>query len=36
VEAIKAEQLPKTIDTAFHWSDKTNIDSDRVKPLLPS
>jgi ribose transport system substrate-binding protein len=34
VKAIKGETLPKTIDTGFHWYDKTNIDSDQIKPLL--
>jgi ribose transport system substrate-binding protein len=34
VKAIKGEQLPKVIDTGFHWYDKTNIDSDEIKPLL--
>ncbi|HEU4329020.1 MAG TPA: ABC transporter substrate-binding protein [Roseiflexaceae bacterium] len=34
VKAIKGEQLPKTIDTGFHWYDKTNIDSNEIKPLL--
>jgi ribose transport system substrate-binding protein len=34
VKAIKGETLPKTIDTGFHWYDKTNIDSDEIKPLL--
>jgi ribose transport system substrate-binding protein len=34
VKAIKGEQLPKTIDTGFHWYDKTNIDSAEIKPLL--
>jgi ribose transport system substrate-binding protein len=34
VKAIKGETLPKTIDTGFHWYDKTNIDSDDIKPLL--
>ena len=34
VKAIKGETLPKTIDTGFHWYDKTNIDSDTIKPLL--
>ncbi|MDQ3811323.1 MAG: ABC transporter substrate-binding protein [Chloroflexota bacterium] len=33
-KAIKGESLPKTIDTGFHWYDKTNIDSDTIKPLL--
>src|SRR2546423_10289336 len=32
VKAIKGEQLPKNIDTGFHWYDKTNIDSDQIKP----
>ncbi|WP_248925087.1 ABC transporter substrate-binding protein [Paenibacillus hamazuiensis] len=34
VQAIKGEQVPKNIDTGFHWYDKTNIDSDQIKPLL--
>jgi ribose transport system substrate-binding protein len=34
VKAMKGEKLPKTIDTGFHWYDKTNIDSDAIKPLL--
>jgi ribose transport system substrate-binding protein len=34
VKAIKGEQLPKNIDTGFHWYDKTNVDSDQIKPLL--
>jgi len=34
VKAMKGETLPKTIDTGFHWFDKTNIDSDQIKPLL--
>lgn len=34
VKALKGETLPKTIDTGFHWFDKTNIDSDTIKPLL--
>jgi ribose transport system substrate-binding protein len=34
VKAIKGETLPKTIDTGFHWYDKTNVDSDQIKPLL--
>jgi ribose transport system substrate-binding protein len=36
VRAIKGEQLPKTIDTGFYWYDKTNVDSDQIKPLLYS
>jgi ribose transport system substrate-binding protein len=34
VKAIKGEQLPKNIDTGFHWYDKTNIDAPDIKPLL--
>jgi ribose transport system substrate-binding protein len=34
VKAIKGEQLPKNIDTGFHWYDKKNVDSDDIKPLL--
>lgn len=34
VKAIKGEKLPKQIDTGFHWYDKSNIDSDKIKPLL--
>lgn len=34
VQAIKGESVKKNIDTGFHWYDKTNIDSDQIKPLL--
>ncbi len=34
VKAINGEQLPKTIDTGFHYYDKTNMDSEQIKPLL--
>src|ERR687887_145914 len=34
VKAIKGEQLPKTIDTGFHWYDKTNIEAPEIKALL--
>jgi ribose transport system substrate-binding protein len=34
VKAIRGETLEKNIDTGFHWYDKTNIDSDVIKPLL--
>jgi ribose transport system substrate-binding protein len=34
VKAMKGESQPTTIDTGFHWYDKTNIDSDTIKPLL--
>jgi ribose transport system substrate-binding protein len=34
VKAIKGEQLPKTIDTGFHWYDKANIEAPDIKALL--
>ncbi len=34
VKALKGEAVPKTIDTGFHWYDKTNIDSAEIAPLL--
>jgi len=34
VKAIKGETIEKKIDTGFKWYDKTNIDSDEIKPLL--
>jgi len=34
VKAIKCETLPKTIDTGFHWYDKTNINDPTIAPLL--
>ncbi|MBK9941024.1 MAG: ABC transporter substrate-binding protein [Kouleothrix sp.] len=34
VKALKGETLPKTIDTGFHWYDKSNVDSADMKPLL--
>ena len=34
VKAMKGETLPKTIDTGFHWYDKTNIDAADIAPLL--
>jgi len=34
VKALKGEQLPKTIDTGFHWYDKTNIDAADISALL--
>jgi ribose transport system substrate-binding protein len=34
VKALKGEKLPKTIDTGFHWFDKTNIDDPTIAPLL--
>ncbi|MCR4431897.1 MAG: ABC transporter substrate-binding protein [Tepidanaerobacteraceae bacterium] len=34
VKAVKGEKLEKNIDTGFHWYDKTNIDSEEIKPLL--
>ena len=34
VKAMRGESLPKTIDTGFHWYDKTNIDAADIAPLL--
>jgi len=34
VKAMKGQTLPKTIDTGFHWYDKTNIDAADIAPLL--
>jgi ribose transport system substrate-binding protein len=34
IKAIKGETLPKTIDTGFHWYDKTNIDDPAIAALL--
>lgn len=34
VQAINGEKVEPNIDTGFHWYDKTNIDSDEIKPLL--
>ena len=34
VKAVNGETLDKVIDTGFFWYDKTNIDSDQIKPLL--
>jgi ribose transport system substrate-binding protein len=34
VKAMKGETLPKTIDTGFHWYDKTTIDDPTIAPLL--
>jgi ribose transport system substrate-binding protein len=34
VKAMKGEKVEKSIDTGFHWYDKTNIDSSTIKPLL--
>ena len=34
VKAINGETLPKTIDTGFHWYDKSNIDAADIAPLL--
>jgi ribose transport system substrate-binding protein len=34
LKAIKGETLPKTIDTGFHWYDKTNIDDPAIAALL--
>jgi ribose transport system substrate-binding protein len=34
VKAIKGEAVAKTIDTGFHWYDKTNIDDPKIAALL--
>jgi ribose transport system substrate-binding protein len=34
VKAIKGEQLPKMIDTGFHYYTKENINDATIKPLL--
>jgi len=34
VKAIKGESVAKSIDTGFHWYDKTNIDSPDIAALL--
>ena len=34
VKALNGEELPASIDTGFHWFDKTNIDSEQIAPLL--
>ena len=34
LKASKGESLPKTIDTGFHWYDKTNIYDPALQPLL--
>src|SRR4051794_19686851 len=34
VKALKGEQVPKTIDTGYHWYDKTNIDAADIAALL--
>jgi len=34
VMAARGEKVEKLIDTGFHWYDKSNIDSEELKPLL--
>lgn len=34
VKALKGEAVEKNIDTGFKWWDKTNMDSEEMKPLL--
>jgi ribose transport system substrate-binding protein len=34
VKAIKGEKVEKNIDTGFKWWEKSNMDSDEMKPLL--
>lgn len=34
VMAVRGEPLPEVIDTGFYWYDKSNIDSEAIRPLL--
>lgn len=34
VKALAGEDLPKEIDTGFHWYDASNIDDETIAPLL--
>ncbi|MGG6312683.1 ABC transporter substrate-binding protein [Paenibacillus macerans] len=34
VMALRGETVENTIDTGFHWYDKTNMDAEEIKPLL--
>ena len=34
VKAIKGQMVPKSIDTGFHWYDKTNIDDPAIAAVL--
>jgi ribose transport system substrate-binding protein len=34
VKAIKGQKVPKSIDTGFHWFDKTNIDDPAIAAVL--
>jgi len=34
VMAAKGEKVEQLIDTGFHWYDKSNVDSEELKPLL--
>ena len=34
VDALAGKTLPKTIDTGFHWYDKSNIDDPTIAALL--
>ncbi|MCB8981567.1 MAG: ABC transporter substrate-binding protein [Ardenticatenaceae bacterium] len=34
VKALNGEDLPKEIDTGFHWYDASNIDDEAIAPLL--
>lgn len=34
LKAINGEQLPKRIDTAFYWYDKTNLNDPKIQPTL--
>ncbi|QWW19968.1 ABC transporter substrate-binding protein [Schaalia sp. 19OD2882] len=34
IQAINGQTLPKIVDSGYAWFDKTNIDSDEIKPNL--
>ena len=34
VKAIRGQKVPKSIDTGFHWFDKTNIDDPMIAAVL--
>ena len=33
-KAYRGETVEKEIDTGFEWYDKSNVDADKIKPLL--
>jgi ribose transport system substrate-binding protein len=34
VRILRGERVPRTIDTGFHWYDRTNIDDPSIAALL--